>query len=184
MIKTLQNPAEELLKIFKAYIIGFVSVKSYTNIESEVSDRLVNVGYKYENLKKDDLETLQKGVEYIRNERYTRSEWNEALAELIESLINPNPNRSNGQKDAYITLTENGAVKWNIEKQRLYVAGLELSGSKKILEEGEYKVDTRKPKTIAKDAIRKAYMKTAKIRTFIVDNIGQLKMQGDTLIIG
>jgi hypothetical protein len=54
---------------------------------------------------------------------------------------------------------------------------------KTILSEGEYKEDTRKPLTIAKDVIRRN-LRTSKYRQFRIEKAEQFKIKGDTLVFG
>jgi hypothetical protein len=163
---------------------GFVAINGYKNRLDEVSSRRINVGYSYGKAKTEDLEVLNAGIEYIPSEsgKYSRGDWDLALAELKESLVNPSKTRSEAQTNAYINLTENGAVKFCEATKMIYVHGLQLEGSKKIVAGTKStKEDTRKPKTVAKDTIKAEYLKTGRIRTFTVYRLGEIKLKGDTL---
>ena len=176
---------QELIRIFKNYKIGFVSVKGYTNKQGEVTDRLINVGINYDKAKKLDIKILERGIDYIPSEKYTLIDWELAKAELLQSLITPDENRSNGQTNAYIHILDSEGnstcLKWNLETKALYIYGVEVPNTKKILVEGEYKVVKSSNKTLAKNAIRKAYLKSAKYKMFIIEKIGQIKVNGETL---
>ena len=162
-------------------VIGLIAVNNYENKDGEMSKRRINIGYSYEKLKKDDLKVLTDGVEYIPSEKYTQTDWVNAIAELKQSIINPSKARSDAQTNAYLILTENGAVRYNYNTQDLYIMGLELEGSKKVVEEGEKKVVKSKPITIAKNVIRHEYLKSGLIRNFVVKNIKEVKMRGEEL---
>ena len=85
---------------------------------------------------------------------------------------------SQGQTGAYVTLSS--GLKWNTEKQCLYVFGTSV---RKVITEKVEKKDTRRPLTRAKDEIRKN-MKSSKYRNFKLDNIeGTLRMNGEVLEI-
>ena len=172
-----------LLNHLQTMQIGFVAINGYTNAKGEVSDRRINIGFSYENAKKHDLQVLTNGVAYIPSvdNKYSKADWDVAVLELKTSITAPNENRSEGQKNAYLTMTDNGAVKYNFETTDLYVSGLELKGSKEVTEAGEYKEVKSSAKTLAKNAIKKAYLKSGLIRTFKVRNITVIKLKGDTL---
>lgn len=172
---------QRLIGLMQTSAIGFVAVNNYENKDGEISKRRINIGYSYENLKKKDAETLANGVEFIASDKYTKADWDMAIAELTKSIAEPSKTRSDGQSNAYLSLTENGAVLYNYNTQELYIKGLELSGSKKVVEEGIRKEVKSKPVTIAKNAIRSEYLKAGLIRTFIVKNIKEIKMRGEEI---
>jgi len=177
---------KQLIEAFKNAKAGYIAFP-YTNKQNETSKRTIYIGASYENAKQKDIDTianflLATDLGYIPNEKYTRADWHIALNELLTSLKSPDQNRSQGQQDAYISITENGTIKWNVETQELYIQG--LSVKKTITEEGEYKVVNSAPKTIAKNVIRHEYLSTGKWRTFKVTNLeGNIKISGDTLEI-
>lgn len=176
-----QENLQKLIDLMSKSRIGLIAVNNYENKDGEMSKRRINIGYSYEKLKKDDLETLNAGVEYIPSEKYTKNDWLMAIAELKQSLIEPSKTRSEAQSNAYLTLTENGAVRYNYNTQDLYIMGLELDGSKKVVEEGTKKVVKSAPKTIAKNVIKREYLKQGLIRNFVVKNIKEIKMRGEEL---
>ena len=164
--------------------IGIVAVNNYVNVDGEKSKRRVNVVYGYEKIKSDDLAVLRDGVEYVPSEKYSRADWDMAVAELIEGIVNPNEKRSKAVTEAFVNLTENGALKYCYNTQELYISGLEITGTKTVVEEGEKKNVKSAPKTIAKNVIRKAYLKAGKIRLFKVREIGEIKLKGEELELG
>jgi hypothetical protein len=176
-----QEMLQRLIHLLSTTKIGLIAVNHYENVDGEMSKRRVNIGWSYENAKKADLKTLQEGVEYIPSEKYTKEIWNNAVAELIESIVNPNKKRSEAQTNAYLIMTENGAVKYCYNTQEIYVSGLELRGSKVVEVEGTKKEVNSKPITIAKNVIRSKYLKTGLIRTFKVKEIREIKMRGEEL---
>jgi uncharacterized protein (UPF0297 family) len=175
---------KKLIKAFNETKAGFIAF-SYTNKKGETSKLLVYVGASYENLKKEDINQLDNFLigndfAYVPSEKYTKEIWNEALNELSNSLKNPNQKRSEGQTEAYINVTENGMVKWCVETQKLYIAGSVVR--KSVIEEGEYPEVKSKPITIAKNVIKKNYLKSGKIRRYDITNLaGNVKVNGDTI---
>jgi hypothetical protein len=161
--------------------IGLIAVNNYVNVDGEKSKRRINIGFSYEKLKKDDLETLSNGVVYIESDKYTKADWDMAVLELKKSIIEPSVARSEGQSNAYLAMTENGAIRYNYETQKLYIMGLELDGSKKVVEEGTKKVVKSAPKTIAKNVIRREYLKQGLVRNFIVHEIGSVVTRGNEI---
>ena len=138
----------ELLDAFMKYRgCGFVSLK-YRSKEGELSRRLLNVGAKIENAKKSDLELIADGIPYVASEKYTKIDWDLAMAEKKQSLIKPDENRSLGQTNAYVVLNEdNGSVKYNMNTEELYLFA--KSEKKEVLEACTYKVVKSRAKTIA-----------------------------------
>jgi len=179
-----QENLQKLIDLMSTSRIGLIAVNNYENKDGEMSKRRINIGYSYEKLKKDDLKVLTEGVEYIASEKYTQTDWLNAVAELKQSIINPSKARSEAQSNAYLSLTENGAVKYNYNTQEIYIMGLELDGSKKVVEEGTKKVVKSKPITIAKNVIRHEYLKAGLIRTFVVKQIREVKMRGEEIELG
>lgn len=179
-----QENLQKLIDLLAKVKIGFVAINEYTATHNgEKSARRINIGFSYEKLKKDDLKTLQEGVAFIPSDKYGKGDWDVAIAELKQSLIAPNENRSKAQEEAYMTLTENGAIRYNYTTQQLYIMGLELDGSKKVLEKGTKKVVKSAPKTIAKNVIKSEYLKQGLIRNFVVHQIHEVKASGEILEI-
>lgn len=183
-----QPNLEKLINLLNTMQIGLIAINNYSNVDGEKTKRRINIGFKWENLQKHDLKVLRnlkrgrsKVWSYIPSTKYTQADWNIGVLELIESNVNPNVNRSQGQADAYLAMTENGAVRYNFNTQELYIMGLELDGSKKVLEEGTKKVVKSAPKTIAKNVIRREYLKQGLIRNFKIREIGEVKLRGEEI---
>lgn len=178
---------KQLIEAFKKTKAGFIAFP-YTNKKNETSKLLIYVGASYENAKQEDMNQIENyltgnDLAYLASDKYTRQDWNNALAELLNALKNPDTNRSIGQTDAYINVTENGMVKWCVATQKLYIAGNVVR--KSVIEEGEYPEVKSKPITIAKNAIRKNYLKSGKIRRYDITNLaGDIKINGDIIEIG
>jgi uncharacterized protein (DUF1015 family) len=173
---------KNLIEAFKSSKgVKFISFP-YENQQGELARRLVNIGISYENAKKKDLETLREGIDVIQSDKYSLTDWNLAKAELEASLVKPDEVRSEAQTNAYIKLDENGSLKYNVEQQALYIFGSSVNKSVEV--EGVYKEVKSAPKTIAKNAIKKHYLRTGQLRTFKVTNLkGGIKMNGDTIEI-
>ncbi|MDP2692772.1 MAG: hypothetical protein Q8O88_03995 [bacterium] len=177
---------KQLIEAFKNAKAGFIAFP-YTNKQNETSKRTIYIGASYENAKQKDIDTISNfllatDLGYVPSEKYTRADWHDALNELLSSLKNTDVKRSQGQQDAYISITENGTIKWNIETQELYIQGLNVK--KTITEDGIYKEVNSAPKTIAKNVIRYEYLSTGKWRTFKVRNLeGNIRINNDTLEI-
>lgn len=160
--------------------VGFVSIKGYENRYGEVSNNLINVGASYENMTKKDIEYLENldvtkiGTDIDSDIDSVTLE--KARTELINSLIKPNKNRSNGQKNAYTSITS--GLKVHNETGDVYVWGYRVN--KTVIKAGEYPKINSRPKTIAKNIIRKG-MKTAKFTQYKVSNIEKMKLNGETL---
>jgi hypothetical protein len=157
--------------------VTFCSVKGYVNDKGELSDYLINIGVNYQTAK-------QKDIKFLSELDVTTMEWNcpmvdiiKAKTELLESLINPSPARSQAQKEAYIHINE--ALKLHTDTLELYVFGSKVK--KTIVEAVDYGADTRSAKTKAKDEIRKL-MKSTKYRQFKFKLNGmRMKTNGEEL---
>jgi hypothetical protein len=176
-----QANLQKLIDLLNETKCGLIAINRYTNLDGEKTKRRINIGFSWEKLKKDDLAILNAGVEFIPSVKYTQADWNVAIAELKQSIIAPSEARSNAQSNAYLSMTDNGAVRYNYNKQELYIMGLELDGSKTVIEEGEVRVVNSAPKTIAKNVIKREYLKQGLIRNFKVKEIGEVKMRGEEI---
>ena len=156
--------------------VSFFSIKNYTNSSNEVANVLINVGINYEKSKEQDLAFLE-NLKYTDHEfKCNKADFDVARLELIVSMIKPNENRSNGQKDAYTPIFS--GVKVHNETGVLYIYGYRVS--KKVLVEGEYKEVKSSPKTLAKKEIQKL-LKTGKFAQYAIEVGNTLKAQGETI---
>jgi hypothetical protein len=157
--------------------VSFVSI-TYTNEQNEKQHTTFNVGVDYDKAKQKDLE-------YLKNLDITTLDSGlslDILTEATQSLINDFEKTTSKEK----TVTNNfihisNGLKFHTEKHELYVYGMQIK--KTVLSEGEYKEDTRKPLTRAKDEIRK-HLRTSKYRQYRIEKAEQFKIKGDTLVFG
>ena len=176
-----QENLKKLIDLLDTKNVGFISMNRYTNVDGEKTKRRINL-FSYEKAKSIDLETLRKGVEYIPSTRYTKADWDIAIAELVEGIVNPDEKRSKALTDAFVTLTKNNdSVKYCFNTQEIYIMGLELDGSKQVIESGKSKTVNSAPKTIAKNVIRRTYLKSGLIRSFKTKEIGFVKLKGELI---
>jgi hypothetical protein len=151
--------------------VSFFSIKGYTNDKGEVSNRVINIGVSYQNAKKKDIEFLTNlDVKTLKSDLGVQL-LEEARQSLLGALISPNKTRSEGQINAFTNISD--AVKIHNETKALYIFGFEVKdkngiSKKTIIEKGEYKEDTRKPITKAKDFIR-TFLKSSQYRQFKVE---------------
>lgn len=191
-MSTLKNIAKLIANLNTITGISFVST-TYTNKENELATYLFNVGVDYKTAQAKDLEAIL-DAEYTENDKYTKEVFETAKAEMVKSLRislgidaeditkadkEKHANRSKGQKNAY-TVLDNG-LKVHNETGAVYVFGMKVK--KNVITEGDYKADTRRPKTIAKDDMRKG-MKSTQYRQFEIENAEQFKLKGETVYFG
>jgi hypothetical protein len=151
--------------------VTFVSVKGYENKQNEISNQLINVGVSYENAKAKDVETLANlDVTTLDTDIDTKL-LIEAKVALIKSLIAPDKARSEGQKNGYETLAK--GIRVHKETRKLLVYGYIVS--KDVIQKGTYKKVNSRPLTIAKNYLRKHYMKSAKFRQFYIEMSDSIK---------
>ena len=175
-----------LINKFNFSGVSFVSLKNYRSDKSdntEVADILINVGISYEKLKADDLEVLQatkRSIGSFVTENFGIAILEQAIDEKIQSILKPNENRSNGQKDAFVIL--NNGMKYCPNTDSLIINGSVVR--KTVIVKGEFKEVKSKPLTLAKKHLDKALdLKLAKLRYYKLSNLGAIKVSGDTIEI-
>jgi hypothetical protein len=166
------NKLVEKLKDIKR--VSFVSVV-YTNQHNEKQQTVFNVGVDYSTAKQKDLEYLQNLDVNDLHSNIDIQILEEAKRSLIISFTKP----STDKESPFIHLEK--GLKMHKETNELYVFGMQVQ--KTVIEEGEYKEDTRKPLTRAKDEIRKQ-LRTSKYRQFKIDRAEQFKIKGDVIVFG
>lgn len=131
----------------------FVGIRGYINEQGEKTNRVMLVGFSYENLKKADLEKIKAANPAALSETtgHDIEVVKTVLAELAESMVKPDKARSEGQINAYTHLTD--GVKAHNETGDLYLVGLTMK--KQILEKGTYKTVNSSEKTICKNKVKK-----------------------------
>ena len=157
--------------------VSFVSIV-YNNEQNEKQHTIFNVGVDYDKAKQKDLEYL-KNIDISTLDSSISAD---ILTEATQSLINDFEKTISKEKvktNNFIHIS-NG-LKFHTEKHELYVYGMQIK--KTVLSEGEYKEDTRKPLTRAKDEIRK-HLRTSKYRQYKIERAEQFKVKGDTLVFG
>ena len=163
----------EKLKEIKG--VSFVSV-TYVNQQNEKHQTTFNVGVDYINAKQKDIEYLE-GLDVSTLKSSLPPELLEqARVELLHSFQNPSKARSEGIANAYTHLGAN--LKVHNESDALFVYGMKVS--KRVIEEGDKKEDTRKPLTKAKDTIR-AKLKSTQYRLFEIGKSIKYTIKGDTI---
>jgi hypothetical protein len=165
--------------------VSFVSLKGYKSDKSdntEVADHLINVGVTYESLKKKDLELLQNAnAKELENENFGVAIIEQAIEELIKSIVSPNERRSTAQKESVIRL--NNGMQYCPNTDSLLIVGTEIR--KTVIVKGEHKTVNSKPLTLAKKYVTKALnLPTSKIRRFSLKNLSGAKVMGETFEIG
>lgn len=156
--------------------VSFVSIRNYTNANGETSNNLINVGIKYENAKKKDIEFLETLDAKQHTFKSTPELIEEARVELIKAFLKPDANRSQGQIEAYTQIVP--GVKVHNETGVLYVYG--YREQKTVLKAGEYKEVKSAPLTIAKNELRKL-LRTGKFTQYALELGNEIKANGETL---
>jgi hypothetical protein len=158
--------------------VSFIAINGYENSNGEISDNTVNIGASYDNAKKKDIDTL-KNVDIIElNAKSDKITLEKARQELINSFINPSKTRSQGQKNAYTIITD--GLKVHNETGEVYIYG--YCEKKTVKVEGVYPTVNSRPLTIAKKELKKlCNLRTNKFKQYKVKEIGNLKVNGQTL---
>ncbi len=171
VIKTLKNATEKSITG-----VTFVSIRNYTNTSGEIGNHLINVGMKYENAKKKDIETLENLNVSEYNFKSTPENIEAARVALIAAFISPDQARSQGQLDAYTHIVS--GVKVHNETGQIYVYG--YREKKEVLKEGVYKTVKSAPLTIAKNELRKI-LRTGKFTNYALEMGNTIRANGETL---
>ena len=168
---------ENNLKLVLDAITGcsFASIV-YTTVYNEKQQSIINIGIDLKVAKQKDIEWLENVDISTLDTDLPLDIMQQAQTELLSSLKNPNEKRSKGNVDAF-TYIGNNLKQHNITKD-IYIVGFAIS--KKVLEEGDQKVDTRKPLTKAKDIFRNE-MKHTKYRTYNINRAEKFKVNGNTI---
>ena len=171
-----------------ARIIGYSSDKSD---HSEIADHTIILNFSYQNMIKDDKETLRtfdvnvvdvnkfnydsidtKGMELTTYKNEVRNCLQNALYEIN------NPKKKETSNDDWL----NNMLVFNWNTERLSILGEEVK--KNVIVEGEYKITKSAPLTIAKKLIKKqAKLRVDKYRRFAIDNLSIVNLQRETLEI-
>lgn len=187
--ETVQNQeispiAIEVIKALQATIakspngVSFIVINGYLNSSNEVSNNLLNIGASLANAKNKDIETL-------KNCDITKLSFSVdmptvliAQTELINSLIKPDQNRSEGQVNAYTHICTGLEV--HNQTGALYIFG--FRENKTVITKGEYKTVKSQNKTIAKNELKKQLnLRTNKFKMFTLNNISNMKLNKETL---
>lgn len=174
----------------------FVGIRRYTaKTSGEVANHTVNLAISVETAKKTDLALLQSADANVVAENVSLTHQialeicKTALNELRESAVknvssfDQRTVNSKAQTDAYFTHPDYPGIRINKASMEVHIFG--LANQKKVITPGTYKKVNSAPKTIAKKLITKELdLRAGKFRTFIVGNINQIRIQGDTITMG
>lgn len=165
----------------------FISLVEYESEKTgEIATHVINTNISVMNAKRKDFETL-KSKSLLKIEASALDVYNLALSEMqasAEKNLNPDlskrTNQSAAQTDAYVQLTP--AIKVHKDTGNIHIFGMAIS--KKVLKAGEYKTVKSADKTIAKrDITKQLNLRAGKFRTFIVSNVNDIKISGETIEI-
>lgn len=170
---------------------SFVGIRGYENKFGEIANLTLLVGFDYPKmLKKDKEKLLNLNLNPII-EKYGEKVAKTALEELLISIEKRSATeqekdllrkqndetikRSDAQINAYTNLAT--GVKLHNETNQIHITGIALN--KKVIKKGIYKIVKSRPKTLAKNEIKKlADLKHTKIRTFILKHTDTVKLKG------
>ena len=200
----IQNDMKNILNLFKgiADLKGakFIGLNTYEHERKgektgEIANHVINTNISVMSAKVNDLNTLNsithkdlKGVKKSSARSIALTIYESALSEMqISAKKNLNPDlakrsaQSQAQTDAYISLSP--ALKIHKETGNLHIFGMAVS-KVQIQPPAEIKTVKSSDKTIAKREItRHLDLRAGKFRTFIVGNIDNVKMSGETINI-
>lgn len=169
----------------------FVSIPNYANSKGEVASYVINGNVTYQNVKENDNKKLHECSAEILQTVSTEKEidietvfkaWQELVASSDRNLNAESEQRtaqSKAQADAYINIGK--GLKLHKKSEKFHLDGLIIS--KKVIIEGNYPQVNSRPKTIAKNAIKKALdLQSRKYRSFILeqDNVHFVNLSGMT----
>jgi len=186
-VVTVSKEAQQVINLLNGAVsqiksgVTFFGMRNYTKKENgEVSNYLINLGMDYSKQKEKDIEVL-------RNLDLTKGTWQSDLVTLeiartalIESFINPDKNRSEGQINAFTNVCK--GLKVHNENATLHIYGYlvkktvitESTQSKKVVKSAAL--------TIAKNELRKL-LTTGKFVSFVVTVGNTIAVSGEQLEI-
>lgn len=190
MRKETKQVAQILSDIFAGNKGRFFSIKNYENSHGEIADHICRTAMDFFKLKQQDVKTLRNCPESILKDvskdkgismETVEKAYNEILIAAVRNLdADTATAQSKGQTEAY-TNFGNG-VKVHNESDTIKL--LVFRDSKKVHKEGVYPTVNSRPKTIAKNAIKKALnLKELKYKYFTIKNPTQLTVNGTDIHI-
>lgn len=178
--------------------VSFVSIKDYQSDESngtEIADHLINVNASYENMLVKDAEIYSKfDVRTVDVDKFnymsvdcgklTLDEYKQAVKEYLPIALAEMqaPKTTTRDMSAFHYFNpKNRMLSFNSNTGNLLIFGMDVN--KTVKTEGEFKVVNSEPKTIAKKLIeKKSGSRTATLRSFKIQNMATMRLNGDTLI--
>ena len=170
----------------------FINLNGYKSETSgEIANHNILTNIVVMNAKKKDADTLLKADAKVIADKSAKSIavdiFTTALTEMrVSAVKNISENKedrtaqSQAQTDAYLPITN--SLKIHKETGKLHIFG--FANQKKVLVKGEYKTVNSSDKTLAKKEITKVLkLRSGKFRTFIVENIESVTLEGKTLNI-
>ena len=188
-MKNAKNFFDGMSNLSGAKFINLNGYKSETSGEIANHNILTNIIVM--NAKKKDLITLQGADVKVISDKASKQIaidiFSQALSEMVISAekntsanIEDRTAQSQAQTDAYLPITN--SLKIHKETGKLHIFG--FANQKKVLVKGEYKTVNSSDKTLAKQQITKVLkLRSGKFRTFIVENIESVTLEGKTLNI-
>ena len=157
-----------------------MGMRNYANQKGEVSNYLINLGLDYNDQK-------QKDIDFLRKLDLTKGDWKSSLVlleqartELIESFIEPDKKKSEGQINAYTHICK--GLKVHNDNATLHIYGYIISKTVIVESTEPKKVVNSKPLTIAKNELRKL-LKTGGFVSFVITVGNTIAVSGETLDI-
>jgi hypothetical protein len=182
-IETITEIIDRLSVSQTSQFIGLTYTSVSGRVKPETSRMVINTNVNLERVYKEDLQKAQDLLPTLTDPIEVQA-CNEIIASLQKSLDkgignNPEFTRKNNVERVNGTLRE---VNRKDGTEAVEICG--IVRSKKILIEGEFKKVNSRPKTIAKNKIKKLLdLGTSKIRTLTIDlsKIAGIRHNGDTI---
>jgi hypothetical protein len=169
---------------------SFISINNYLSKTGEIANHTININISVKNAKEIDLNRLKQCNEtdlkqIAFNSNLSPETIKIALNELLISAqknlntdVNERTNQSITQSDAYINITP--AIRLHKNTLALHIFGQTIN--KKVLVSGNYKQVNSSEKTLAKQAIKKHLdLRSDKFRDYIIENINNIKINGEVI---
>jgi len=167
----------------------FISLNNYSAVNGEIANHTILTNISVMNAKLKDLNTLKTAViSELDLKKIALDVFSKAHGEMLTSAIKntsekkeERTNQSQAQTDAYLSISN--AIKIHKETGNIHIFG--MANQKKVLVEGTPKKPVNSSdKTIAKKMITKQLnLRAGKFRTFILDNVKSVNMEGETINI-
>lgn len=168
----------------------FIAIKGYRNQNGEISNYVINGKISVTRQKEIDYEILKNCTEAKLQEisvgckvpfdicKVALSEMTISAEKNLSENIEDRTKNSQAQTNAFVDI--GNGIRVNRAELTVQIFGMIVQ--KTVIVKGDYKTVNSRPKTIAKNAIKKYLgLKSDKFRSFLIESIDSIKINGNEI---